>query len=321
VSACAMEVSSHALVMGRVDGVVFDVAAFLNLGRDHLDFHHDLEDYYRAKASLFTPERTRRGLTNVDDAFGRRLRHESSVPMTTFSPSGAEADWRAEHVALETAGSAFTVVTPRGERIPAWVPLTGGFNVANALCAIALAGEAGLDPRQVADGIARGGGVPGRLERIDAGQDFLAIVDYAHKPDAVEAALAALRDLTTGRLVLVIGAGGDRDTGKRPLMGEIGARLADVLVVTDDNPRSEDPAVIRSAVLAGAAGVADGAEVLEIGDRRTAIRQAIEMARTGDTVVIAGKGHETGQETADTVHPFDDRDEVRAALAARGATT
>ncbi|MET0999700.1 MAG: UDP-N-acetylmuramoyl-L-alanyl-D-glutamate--2,6-diaminopimelate ligase [Marmoricola sp.] len=321
VTACAMEVSSQALVMGRVAGVVFDVAAFLNLGRDHLDFHKDVEDYYAAKASLFTPERARRGLTNVDDAFGRRLLEEATVPMVTFSPSGAEADWRAEGVSLETAGSDFTVVTPAGERIRAWVPLTGDFNVANALCAIALAGEAGLDPRQVADGIARSGGVPGRLERVDAGQDFLAVVDYAHKPDAVEAALAALRTLTTGRLVLVIGAGGDRDTGKRPLMGEIGARLADVLVVTDDNPRSEDPAAIRSAVLDGAAGVTGGAEVLEIGDRRTAIRQAVGMARTGDTVVIAGKGHETGQEIAGTVHPFDDRDEVRAALAGRSEPT
>lgn len=313
ISACAMEVSSHALVMGRVAGVVFDVAAFLNLGRDHLDFHTDVEDYFAAKASLFTPERTRRGLTNIDDAYGRRLLDEASVPMVTFSPSGAEADWRAEDVSLETAGSGFTVVAPDGERIPAWVPLTGNFNVCNALCAVALAGEAGLDPRQVADGIARSGGVPGRLEQVDSGQDFLAIVDYAHKPDAVEAALAALRPLTEGRLVLVIGAGGDRDKGKRPLMGEIGARLADVLVVTDDNPRTEDPATIRSAVLAGADGVT-GAEVLEIGDRRTAIRRAIEMARTGDTVVIAGKGHETGQEIAGTVHPFDDRDEVRAAI-------
>jgi UDP-N-acetylmuramoyl-L-alanyl-D-glutamate--2,6-diaminopimelate ligase len=313
VSACAMEVSSHALVMGRVAGVVFDVAAFLNLGRDHLDFHKDVEDYFAAKASLFTPARTRRGLTNVDDEWGRRLLEVSEVPMVTFSPSGAPADWRAEDVVLEPEGSSFTVVTPSGERLPARVPLTGSFNVANALCAVALAGEAGLDPRQVADGIARGGGVPGRLERIDAGQDFLAIVDYAHKPDAVEAALAALRPLTTGRLVLVLGAGGDRDTGKRPVMGEIGARLADVLVVTDDNPRTEDPAAIRAAMMRGTEQ-ASGAEVLEIGDRREAIRRAISLARPGDTVVVAGKGHETGQEIQGTVHPFDDRDEVRAAI-------
>jgi UDP-N-acetylmuramoyl-L-alanyl-D-glutamate--2,6-diaminopimelate ligase len=319
VTACAMEVSSHALVMGRVAGVVYDVSAFLNLGRDHLDFHRDVEDYFAAKASLFTPQRTRRGLTNVDDDHGRRLLREAAVPMATFSPSGADADWRAEDVDLSPDGSSFTVVTPTGDRIPARVPLTGSFNVANALCAIALAGEAGLDPREVAGGIARAGGVPGRLERVDAGQDFLVVVDYAHKPDAVEAALAALRPLTAGRLVLVLGAGGDRDTGKRPVMGAIGARLADVLVVTDDNPRTEDPAAIRAAVLAGAreeGGLpGGGAEVVEVGDRREAIRRAVAMAGPGDTVVVAGKGHETGQEIDGTVHPFDDRDEVRAALA------
>jgi len=313
VTACAMEVSSHALVMGRVAGVVFDVAAFLNLGRDHLDFHKDVEDYFAAKASLFTPERSRRGLTNVDDPFGRRLLDEATVPMVTFSPSGHPADWRAEDVSLEPEGSTFTVVTPGQDRIPAHVPLTGEFNVANALCAIALAGEAGIDPRLVSDGIARAGGVPGRLERIEAGQDFLAFVDYAHKPDAVEAALAAVRPLTRGRLLLVIGAGGDRDIGKRPVMGAIGARLADVLVVTDDNPRTEDPAAIRASVLEGARSV-QGAEVLEIGDRRAAIRHAVAAARTGDTVVIAGKGHETGQEIEGTVHPFDDREELLAAL-------
>ncbi len=317
VRACAMEVSSHALVMGRVAGVTFDVAGFLNLGRDHLDFHDDVEDYFAAKASLFTPERTRRGLTNVDDEHGRRLLEIATVPMVTFSPSGAAADWRAVEVALEPEGSTFTVLTPTGERIAGRVPLTGSFNVANALCAIALAGEAGLDPRLVADGIAHGGGVPGRLERVDAGQDFLAVVDYAHKPDAVEAALAALRPLTAGRLVLVIGAGGDRDTGKRPVMGEIGARLADVLLVADDNPRSEDPAAIRAAILAGAATVTGGGEVHEVGDRRTAIRRAVALAGPGDTVVIAGKGHETGQEIAGTVHPFDDRVELLAALEER----
>jgi len=318
VAACAMEVSSHALVMGRVAGVVFDVSAFLNLGRDHLDFHHDVEDYFAAKASLFTPERTRRGLTNVDDEHGRRLLEVATVPMVTFSASGAEADWRAEDVTLGPEGATFTVVTPAGERVGAGVPLTGEFNVSNALCAIALAGEAGLEPGTVAAGIARSPGVPGRLERIDAGQDFLAVVDYAHKPDAVEAALDALRPLTAGRLLLVLGAGGDRDAGKRPVMGEIGARLADVLVVTDDNPRTEDPAAIRAAMLEGARGAAarraGAVEVVEVGDRRRAIRQAVSMARAGDILVVAGKGHETGQEIAGNVHPFDDRDELRAAL-------
>ncbi|MFL6061094.1 MAG: UDP-N-acetylmuramoyl-L-alanyl-D-glutamate--2,6-diaminopimelate ligase [Marmoricola sp.] len=319
VRGCAMEVSSHALVMGRVDGVVFDVAAFVNLGRDHLDFHADVEDYFAAKASLFTPQRAKRGLTNVDDAYGRRLL-DAAIPMRTFSASGAEADWRAVETDLRPEGSRFTIVAPDGQRIAAGVPLTGAFNVANALCAVALAAEAGFDPAQVAAGIAASGGVPGRLERIEEGQDFLVVVDYAHKPDALEAALGALRPLTTGRLVLVIGAGGDRDTGKRPLMGEIGARLADVLVVTDDNPRSEDPAAIRAAILTGATGAASdrAAEVHEVGARADAIRTAVALARAGDTVLIAGKGHETGQEIGSgpdkVVHPFDDRDEARAAL-------
>jgi UDP-N-acetylmuramoyl-L-alanyl-D-glutamate--2,6-diaminopimelate ligase len=323
VRACAMEVSSHALVMGRVDGVVFDVAAFCNLGRDHLDFHADLDDYFAAKASLFTPERARLGLTNVDDEFGRRLRDRATIPMRTFSASGADADWRAVDVELSPEGSRFTVVTPAGLRVDAGVPLTGAFNVANALCAVALAGEAGFDPAPVAAAIAAAAGVPGRLERIDLGQDFLAVVDYAHKPDALTAALEALRPLTEGRLVLVVGAGGERDTGKRPVMGEIGARLADLLVVTDDNPRGEDPAAIRRAVLAGAEEVPDAerAEVVEIGSRREAIRHAIAIAATGDVVLVAGKGHETGQEVGGpedrVVHPFDDRDEVRAALEGR----
>jgi UDP-N-acetylmuramoyl-L-alanyl-D-glutamate--2,6-diaminopimelate ligase len=318
VQACAMEVSSHALVMGRVDGVVFDVACFTNLGRDHLDFHADVEDYFAAKASLFTPERSRLGLVNVDDEHGRRLVREAKIPMRTFSATGADADWRAVDVRLESTGSTFTVVPPEGEPFEARVPLTGDFNVANALCAIAGLAEAGLDPVLLAAAMAKVGGVPGRLEQIDAGQDFLAVVDYAHKPDAVTAALRALRPLTTGRLLVVIGAGGDRDTGKRPLMGEIAARLADVLVVTDDNPRNEDPAAVRAAVLAGTARVPEGAraEVHEVGDRRAAIRLAVSLASTGDTVVVAGKGHETGQEVRGTVHPFDDRavlaEEMRA---------
>ncbi|MGZ8736041.1 MAG: UDP-N-acetylmuramoyl-L-alanyl-D-glutamate--2,6-diaminopimelate ligase, partial [Nocardioides sp.] len=277
VAACAMEVSSHALVMGRVDGVVFDVACFTNLGRDHLDFHADVEEYYSAKASLFTPERTRLGLVNIDDEHGRRLVAEAAVPVRTFSSAGSPADWQATDIDLQPGGSTFVVHTPGGDTFAARVPLTGEYNVSNALCAIAALGEAGFDPRAVVDGMAVSGGVPGRLEQVDVGQPFLAVVDYAHKPDAVTAALTALRPQTTGRLIIVIGAGGDRDPGKRPLMGEIAARLADVVVVTDDNPRSEDPAAIRTAVLAGAGdvAVADRAEVHEVGDRREAIRLAV----------------------------------------------
>ena len=319
VQGCAMEVSSHALVMGRVDGVVFDVAVFTNLGRDHLDFHADVEDYFSAKASLFTSERARLGLVNVDDEHGRRLLAEATIPMRTFSSAGREADWAARDIELSQGGSTFTVHTPAGDSFPAEVPLAGDFNVANALAAIAGFGEAGFDPRAVADGIAAGGGVPGRLERVDAGQDFLAVVDYAHKPDAVTAALSTLRPLTKGRLVVVLGAGGDRDQGKRPVMGEIAARLADVLVVTDDNPRTEDPAAIRAAMLEGARSVpeAERAEVHECGDRREAIRLAVSDAQAGDTVIVAGKGHETGQEVDGTVHPFDDRDVLLEELTRR----
>ncbi|MET0526559.1 MAG: UDP-N-acetylmuramoyl-L-alanyl-D-glutamate--2,6-diaminopimelate ligase [Nocardioides sp.] len=323
VEVCAMEVSSHALVMGRVDGVVFDVAVFTNLGRDHLDFHADVEDYFRAKAGLFTPERSRRALVNVDDEFGRRLADEATVPVRTFGMGGvgmggvgmggvaADADWRAVDVVLSPSGSTFTVLGPDGSRIDAACPLPGDFNVANALAAVAAAAEAGLDAGVVARAIGRAGGVPGRLERVEAGQPFEVVVDYAHKPDAVEAAIAALRPLTRGRLIVVLGAGGDRDPGKRPLMGEIAARLADLLVVTDDNPRSEDPAAIRAALLAGAAGAG---LAVEEGDRRAAIRRALMEAVPGDVVLIAGKGHETGQEVAGVVHPFDDRDVVREEL-------
>ena len=315
VRGCAMEVSSHALVMGRVDGVVFDVAAFTNLGRDHLDFHADIEDYFRAKASLFTPERARLGVVNVDDLHGRRLADDAGVPVRTMSCQDRGADWHVRDVVPEGTGSAFTVVGPAGE-VRTSVPIPGAFNVANALCALAVLAEAGFDLPAVAGALARVEGVPGRLEPVEAGQPFLAVVDYAHKPDAVRAALETLRERTPGRLLVVIGAGGDRDRGKRPLMGEVAARLADVVVVTDDNPRSEDPAAIRAEVLAG---TRDGtAEVHEVGDRAAAIGLAVSLAREGDTVVVAGKGHETGQEVAGVVHPFDDRVALRAALVARG---
>ena len=314
VDVCAMEVSSHALVMGRVDGVVFDVAVFLNLGRDHLDFHADLEDYFQAKASLFTPERTRLGLVDVDDEHGRRLVGEATVPVRTFSATGADADWRAVDVDVRADGSSFTVLAPDGARIPAACPLPGAFNVVNTLAAVAAAGEAGLDPALVAAGVATAGGVPGRLERVDAGQSFAVIVDYAHKPDAVEAAIGALRPLTSGRVLVVLGAGGDRDPGKRPIMARVAAGLADLLVVTDDNPRTEDPAAIRAAMLAGVEPAARD-RVVEIGDRREAIREALRRADPGDIVLIAGKGHETGQEVAGVVHPFDDRAVAREELA------
>ncbi|WP_344005032.1 UDP-N-acetylmuramoyl-L-alanyl-D-glutamate--2,6-diaminopimelate ligase [Nocardioides lentus] len=314
VAVCVMEVSSHALVLGRVDGVVFDVACFTNLGRDHLDFHPTVEDYYRAKASLFTPARARLALVAVDDEHGRRLAGETTLPVRTLSAAGRDADWRAADVRSDAAGSSFTLAGPDDLRLATGVGLPGAFNVANALTALAAIAEAGLDVAGAAAALPTAGGVPGRFERVEAGQDFTVVVDYAHKPDAVEAALAAMRTLTAGRLLVVLGAGGDRDPGKRELMGEVASRLADVVVVTDDNPRSEDPAEIRAAVLAGAR--AGDAELLDVGDRREAVRRALALARSGDVVVVAGKGHETGQEVAGVVHPFDDRVVVAEELGA-----
>ena len=318
VEACAMEVSSHALSLGRVDGVVFDVAVFLNLGRDHLDFHGDVESYYAAKASLFTPERARRALVNVDDEHGRRLAAETTIPVTTFSTTGRDADWQAVDLRPDVSGTSFTVLAPDGTRIAARATLPGAFNVSNALAALAAGGEAGFDAGSLAHGLGETR-VPGRVEVVSSPDDpFEVVVDYAHKPDAVEAAITALRAVAPGRVIVVLGAGGDRDQGKRPIMGEIAARLADVLVVTDDNPRTEDPATIRAAMLAGAAEGSRGgsAEVLEVGERRAAIHDAVRRARPGDVVLVAGKGHETGQEIDGVVHPFDDREVAREALRA-----
>ena len=304
VEVCAMEVSSHAIVMGRVDGVVFDLAVFTNFGRDHLDFHPTVEEYFAAKAELFTPARARRALVNLDDAEVAQLAEHPQIPTRTFAVDAA-ADWRCHDVTATAVGSTFALDGPGGQHLRGSIGLAGAFNVVNAVTAITAIAEVGLDAEAAAEGIGAVTSVPGRMEPVVAGQDFTVIVDYAHKPDAVTATLDALRPVTAGRLMIVVGAGGDRDQGKRPLMGEIAARLADVLVVTDDNPRTEDPAAIRAEIVAGAEG--GHAQVVEISDRRTAIEHALREATPGDTVLIAGKGHETGQEVGDTVLPFDDR--------------
>ncbi|GGN69721.1 UDP-N-acetylmuramoyl-L-alanyl-D-glutamate--2,6-diaminopimelate ligase [Streptomyces albiflavescens] len=315
--AVAMEVSSHALVLGRVDGCVFDIAVFNNLSPEHMEFHSDMEDYFRAKAQLFTPKRSKLGVINLDDEYGRRLAKEATVPVVTFSAEGhPDADWRAQDVEVGPMDSTFTAVGPKGERISARSPLAGPFNVANALAAIVALAVAGLDPQTAADGIAAVPGVPGRLERVDVGQPYLAVVDYAHKTDAVESVLRALRKVTSGRLHVVLGCGGDRDRTKRMPMGAAVARLADTAVLTSDNPRSEDPLAILATMLAGAAEVPahERGEVQVFEDRAAAIAAAVARAEPGDTVLVAGKGHEQGQDIAGVVRPFDDRQVLREAI-------
>lgn len=316
----AMEVSSHALVLGRVNGIRFEVGAFTNLSQDHLDFHADMEDYFAAKARLFDG-RARTEVVCTDSEWGRRLVKPGTVAVSTLHTSPGQRGWAAADVSAGAdGGQSFTALGPEHLRIPVTLRLPGTFNVANALLAVAILHQVGVEPAAIAEGIG-GLDVPGRMERVDEGQDFTAVVDYSHKPAAVALALDAVRAQLAragrgGRVLTVLGCGGDRDVGKRPLMGEAAARRSALLVVTDDNPRSEDPAAIRAAMLAGALAVPERqrGEVVEIGDRRAAIGHAVAAAHPGDVVVVAGKGHETGQEVAGVVHPFSDRDELAAAI-------
>lgn len=315
VQAVAMEVSSHALVLHRVSGMRFTVGAFTNLSHDHLDFHTDLEDYFAAKATLFDG-RCRHEVINVDDAYGGRLVRPGTITVSTEEAPGA--GWRVTGIGPRPGGgSRFEIVGPDGLRVPAAIRLPGRFNVANALLAVAVLATAGVDPRDSVRGIAQTS-VPGRMESVDTGAPYLALVDYAHTPEAVDTLLRALRPNTTGRLIVVLGCGGDRDPGKRPLMGRAAAAGADLLVITDDNPRSEDPGRIRAEMAAGTGQVPAGrrAEVIEIAGRRDAIFAAVRRAAPGDTVVVVGKGHEQGQHVGTSVHPFDDRVVLREAMTA-----
>ncbi len=344
----AMEVSSHALRLGRVDGVHFALAVFTNLGNDHLDFHVDMEDYFAAKVSLFDPVRAKRGLVCVDDIWGQRLAATAPIPITTYSvpatavatiPPEQVADWFAYDVQPKDIGWRYhlavpdTVAGPGTVAIPdsdaaTSLSLPGLFNVSNAIAAAAAAIALGSDRKAVLDGIASCPGVPGRMEAVNEGQDFSVIVDYAHTPDAVALALGVGRGLagqTQGRLIVVFGGGGDRDTEKRPKMAAVATRLADVVIVTDDNPRSEDPAEIRRQILAGALTLADQSiadrlpsTIAEIAPREAALNHAIRIAQTGDVVLALGKGHEVGQEVAGVVYPLDDREVLRAAIRATG---
>jgi UDP-N-acetylmuramoyl-L-alanyl-D-glutamate--2,6-diaminopimelate ligase len=354
--ACAIEVSSHALSLGRADGIHFAAAIFTNISRDHLDFHASMEDYFQAKRRLFVPPEGRSSnpvteppgvsVVNVGEHYGRRLAAEIGGALTFTvegdgqggegqggeGQDGGEvqvADYRASDVRCDFDGCRFTLHTPVGEREVA-LGMAGRFNVANALGALAAVHALGGELDVLVGALERGVNVPGRMEAVDEGQEFAVLVDYAHTPDSLENVLSAARELTgtgergEGRVVCVFGAGGDRDRGKRPLMGEIGARTAEVVVVTSDNPRSEDPGAIVAEILAGIEGVVrpEGAEPIEaIADRREAIAHAIGGARQGDVVVIAGKGHEQGQELENGRKlPFDDVSVAREALSTRLAT-
>ncbi len=306
--ACVMEVSSHALVLHRADAIRFELALFTNLTQDHLDFHADMEDYFLAKRMLFE-RHPGTAVVNVDDPYGRRLAEEFKC--VTFSAEGAEADYRAERVEHGGAGTGFTVVHPAGST-QVHSPLPGHFNVANALGAFAAAVAMEVTPTAAGRALSSAVSVPGRFEPIDEGQGFAVLVDYAHTPDSLENILRAARRLTEGRVITVFGAGGDRDRDKRPKMGRAAAQGSDLAIVTSDNPRSEDPGAIIGEILAGVEG---RESVIVEADRRAAIALAFERARPGDSVVIAGKGHEQGQELEDGRKiPFDDREVAREEL-------
>jgi UDP-N-acetylmuramoyl-L-alanyl-D-glutamate--2,6-diaminopimelate ligase len=311
--ACVMEVSSHALELHRASAIHWAVAVFTNLTQDHLDFHPTMEDYFAAKRRLFeAAEGTR--IVNADDPYGRRL--AADFPdAATFAVDAADADYRAVELTSGLMGSAFQAVTPDGTA-DVRIPLPGRFNVANALGALAAARAIGVELPVAAGALTSAGHVPGRFEPVEEGQPFAVLVDYAHTPDSLENVLHAARELGTGRVICVFGAGGDRDRGKRPLMGAAAARLADLAIVTSDNPRSEDPEAILDEI---EAGMGEGAHERQV-DRRAAIARAVELAEPGDVVVIAGKGHEQGQEfEGGRKEPFDDRVVAAEALRAVSA--
>jgi UDP-N-acetylmuramoyl-L-alanyl-D-glutamate--2,6-diaminopimelate ligase len=322
--ACSMEVSSHALALHRAASIGFDVKVFTNLTQDHLDFHDDMEDYFAAKRLLFAaeggaPELSLEGgvsVVNVDDPYGQRLAEELAEACVTFSAAGGPADLSARGVTYDASGSRFVCLTSAGE-IEVETPLPGHFNVENSLAALGAAHALGLDLRQSARALAEVGQVPGRFEPIEEGQDFTVLIDYAHTPDSLENVLRAARRITPDKhkLITVFGCGGDRDREKRPQMGQIAAELSDTAIVTSDNPRSEDPAAIIKEIVAGINRTDYWDHVAEQPDRRAAIAEALAEAGAGDTVVIAGKGHEQGQEFEDGRKiPFDDRDVARDEL-------
>lgn len=321
----AMEVSSHALALGRVNAIDFDLAIFTNLGHDHLDFHGDQQHYFEAKAALFTPSYARRALICVDDEWGRELAARAAIATDTYSvweptlaASAAGADWQAAKLTGSGVGWSYELSHGTGH-VVAGTSVPGVFNVRNAVAATAAAVLVGCPLAAVVRSVREYPGAPGRMESVSSDRPFAVLVDYAHTPDAVERALLVGRETasrTDGRLLVVLGCGGDRDRAKRPKMGATAVRLADVVIITDDNPRSEDPADIRREILAGAWSVTDGpvGTVVERAGREEALQEIVALAKPGDVVMALGKGHEVGQEIAGVVHPLDDRAVLRAAL-------
>ncbi len=306
---CAMEVSSHALEQGRVELIDFAAAVFTNLTGDHLDYHHDMESYFQAKASLFTNLGVRAtAVINTDDAYGRRLVSMTPAQVLTYGLTGKPAVTASE-VQLNFRGSRFQLATPAGN-ISVDTPLIGRHNVYNILAASATCLSQGVSPKAIRDGIQRLKGVPGRLERVTDSQAFEVFVDYAHTEDALRNVLGSLRDVSPNRIILVFGCGGDRDKTKRPKMGRVASQMADFVIITSDNPRSEDPVAIMAEIRRGCER--KNYSLLE--DRQAAIRGALEMAKASDIVLIAGKGHEDYQVFKDRTIHFDDREVVRELL-------
>ena len=310
VDAAVMEVSSHALSLGRLNGTKLRAAVFTNLSQDHLDFHGTMDDYFAAKLSMFRPEFAETAVIGVDDEWGEKVMERTRLAHVTYSVTGVPwADWQISDLASTIDGTEFRAVGPAGESVVVTVAIPGAYNAANALAALATGVSLGIDPATAARGIASVAGVPGRLERIDAGQPYAAFVDFAHTPNAVRTVLETLRPLTSGRLVVVLGCGGDRDRGKRPAMARAAVDGADDVIFTSDNPRSEDPLEILREMTDGLT-----APYRVEPDRHRAIAESVRGLGAGDTVVVAGKGHETGQEVAGVVTPFDDRNVLRASV-------
>jgi len=302
-----MEVSSHALALNRVAGVKFDVAIFTNLTQDHLDFHVSMENYFAAKALLFTPEYSKQAIICTDDDWGVKLIAQVTIPTVTI---GAKGDWKTTQANSNADGMTTQQIhINNADPISISVNMLGSYNATNAACALAAAQKLGLPIAAGLESLKKVRSIPGRLEKVSIENPGIAIVDYAHTPDAVATVLTVIKDANPKRIITVIGCGGDRDSLKRPLMGKVAAQLSDIVIVTDDNPRSEDPESIRKAILAGTKD--HSAQVFEIGDRRVAILQALKLSEPGDVIAVLGKGHETGQEISGQVFPFDDRVVIR----------